>query len=435
MAAKTISIPPFPLPPGYIYVDNNKPIGKSDNSECCIGKNTRGQNVFIKRINTKKGAQEIANSHRYGNHKYCVKVIEIIDYDGYYYIIMECGDCDLYDYIVSFCDNNNNYHIPDDKLFSVIISLCEIIKYFLIAENLSFGDLKLENLLVFHINGKVVIKLCDLETLRTIGDKRGYRNGTFKYLPKDLIVLSNLLIKNDKEGKSMTDDEVIEVTLQSQKYYNTSQDLWAFLIILYMIINGHEPESFETKNELDQPIDENDLNELISHEDDGVSKMMKKLISLTKENKIPKDKLQDNDFKGTLFSNDSNTNSECVIRIIECFLIRANEKAADELAAAELAAIKKAASEKAAIKKAAAEKAAAELAAIKKAAAEKAAAELSAIKKAAAEKAAAIKFAMTKSQPLYDWQQHLLEINDREKKYYENKEKEENKKHKLIWFL
>ena len=429
MAAKTFSIPPFPLPPGYIHID--KPV-KCANSECCFGKNTTGENVFIKRINTKKGAQEIANSHRYGNHKYCVKIIEIIDYDGYYYIIMELGDYDLFDYIVSFCDNNNNYHIPDDKLFSVIISLCEIIKYFLIAENLSFGDLKLENLLVFHINGKVVIKLCDLETLRTIGDKRGYRNGTFKYLPKDLIVLSNLLIKNDKEGKPMTDDEVIEVTPQSQKYYNTSQDLWAFLIILYMIINGHEPESFETKNELDQPIDENDLNELISHRDEGVSKMMTKLISLTKDNKIPKDKLQVKDFEDTLFSNDSNTNSECVIRIIECFLIRANEKAADEKASAELAAIKKAAAEKATAEKAAIKKADAEKAAAEKAAAEKAAAELAAIKKAAAEKAAAVKFAMTKSQPLYDWQQHLLDIKKREEKYYKKKE---NKKHKLIWFL
>lgn len=110
----------------------------------------------------------------------------------------------------------------ENILFEIIRQVCSVL-YYLHQSNYIYYDLKLENILVSEVNGKLLIKLIDLGFAKNISDNRNQDiRGTAEYIAPELL-------RNEKHDHRV--------------------DLYSLGILLYRIVYNSFP--FETNSEME----------------------------------------------------------------------------------------------------------------------------------------------------------------------------------------
>lgn len=128
-------------------------------------------------------------------------------------LILEKGDCDLYDYILI-----KNININENDILKIIRNIAEGLHY-MHDNNFVHNDIKLENIIIFkNTEDDILAKLIDLEFAHNIKDSKYQNNncGTELYYSPEISYNKN--------------------------YCRKSADMWAFGIVIHIMLFGSLPK-------------------------------------------------------------------------------------------------------------------------------------------------------------------------------------------------
>lgn len=143
-------------------------------------------------------------------HKNIVKVKDLVFKDGYFFMIMELCEMDLFDYI---SENKISSHMIKD----FTLQICNALSYLHHKMNVVHRDVKLENVLV---KGGT-LKLCDFnfaEKYSKTEKKRFKTLGTPDYMCPELLVWNNV-----------------------KKMHGPEMDIWSVGVIFYILVTDELP--------------------------------------------------------------------------------------------------------------------------------------------------------------------------------------------------